>query len=110
MYVVINCERVHAYLCMQKFERLANADVIIEMMIRAFHTHGGLSREDIARRWVCVGRDEVSVLQGCKSRVCMQLELNYAPFMVGIHCIYGGNSSPTIYGGNSLYDTSYKSS
>lgn len=87
IYVVVNCERVPLYLCMQKFDNSSNANVITEMVIRALHTHGGLSREDIAKKCVCVGCDGASVLQGCRSGVCMQLELSYAPFMVGIHCM-----------------------
>lgn len=41
----------------------------------------------MAERMVCFGADGVSVFQGLRTGVTMQLKQQHAPFMIGVHCM-----------------------
>jgi hypothetical protein len=50
-------------------------------------TQGGLHEEDLASRLVYFGVDGISTFQGFKSRVIVQIQQQYVPFVTNVHCM-----------------------
>jgi hypothetical protein len=59
-YVVLNWVRVPVLLHLSKVQG-QGADALIEVIVRALMTEGGLSWEEIGRKLICFGTDSISV-------------------------------------------------
>jgi hypothetical protein len=46
-----------------------------------------MSKIDLANKNVCFGADGVTIFQGFKINVIIQLTNKHSPFLVGIHCM-----------------------
>jgi hypothetical protein len=47
----------------------------------------GLQKEDLASRLVFFGADGVNTFQGFKYGVIVQIQQQYVPFVIGVHCM-----------------------
>jgi len=46
-----------------------------------------LNLTSIFQKLLCIGVDGVSTFQGTKTSVTKQINTNYAPFSIGVHCM-----------------------
>jgi hypothetical protein len=57
------------------------------MLVDFITIYGGLSEGDLASRLVCFAVDGMTIFQGLKTRVTVQLVDKHAPFVIGLHCM-----------------------
>jgi hypothetical protein len=48
---------------------------------------GGLSMEELSKKLLCFGVDEVNMFQGVKTRVTKQIKDSWAPFSMHVHYV-----------------------
>ncbi len=48
---------------------------------------GRLSREELSKKLMCFGANEVNMFQGGKIKVTKQIKDSWAPFSMGVHCV-----------------------
>lgn len=65
----------------------ARAPTLTGVISEALRVRGGLSREEIATRFVAFGADGASVFQGVRTGVTRQLVDDHACWMHGSHCL-----------------------
>jgi hypothetical protein len=71
-------------------ERIVNGgtfDNLTFVIIRYCIIFGGMSKIDIANKVVYFGVDNVTIFQGLKTNVIVQLVNKHCPFVLGIHCM-----------------------
>jgi hypothetical protein len=67
----------------------ANVDNLTDMIISNLKYHGGLEEDDvIAKRLVCFKADGAVVFQGAKLGVTAQRIEKFAPYLMGMHCMF----------------------
>jgi hypothetical protein len=64
--------------------RINNLTIII---MEALQNGGGLSFVVVAKKLLFWGADGVSTFQGIKIGVTKQINTNYAPYSIGVHCM-----------------------
>ncbi len=64
----------------------ASANNMIQFIIKALITIGALSKKDMTRKIDSFGINGV-IFQGIHNGVTMQIQIKYAPHVVGVHCI-----------------------
>jgi hypothetical protein len=62
-------------------------DNLIVVIMEALQKARGLSPEFVAQKLLCFGVDGVSIFQGTKTRIIKHINVNYAPFSIGVHCM-----------------------
>jgi hypothetical protein len=62
-------------------------DNLTIVIMEALHNGGGLSSTIVAKKLFRFGVDGVSTFQGIKIGVTKQINTNYAPFSIGVHCM-----------------------
>ncbi len=50
-------------------------------------TQGNLKQEDLTSKLVCFGANGFSIFQGLKLGLTIQIQRQYAPFVVNVHCM-----------------------
>jgi hypothetical protein len=78
--------RVPFLIGLEKIVDAPIADHFIALLLQALERGGGIDLGDIARKLLCFGADGVTVFQGTRTRVTMQLQQKVAPFSIGVHC------------------------
>jgi len=71
-------------------ERIVNGGTFYNLtfvIIRYCTIFGGMSKIDIANKVVYFGVDNVTIFQGLKTNVIVQLVNKHCPFVLGIHCM-----------------------
>ncbi len=64
----------------------ATTNNMIQLMTKALITMGGLTKKDMTRKVDSFGINGV-IFQGIHNGATMQIQIKYAPPMVGVHCI-----------------------
>jgi hypothetical protein len=64
----------------------ASSNNMIQLIIEALTIKGALTKKYMTKKLVSFGVDKVSILQGTCNGVIVQIQNNYAPHMVGVHC------------------------
>jgi hypothetical protein len=72
---------------LQKVVDGVGVDNLIIVIMEALQKAKGLSPEFVAQKLLCFGADKVSIFQGTKARVIEHININYAPFAIGVHCM-----------------------
>jgi hypothetical protein len=65
----------------------SSADNLTLMIMNSLMTQGDLKQKDLASKLVCFGVDGVSTFQGFKLRTTIQIQWQYVPFVVSVHCM-----------------------
>ena len=86
-YVVKNWIRIPLLISLQRVTTAANSNNITTLIMDSVMSGGGLDRPMLARKLLCFGADGAATLQGCHNGVTVQIQQNYAPFAVGMHCV-----------------------
>jgi hypothetical protein len=84
-YVVVDWVRVPVLLHLSKVQD-QGADALTKVIVRALMSEGRLSQEEIGKKLICFGPDDVSVFQGTSNGCIAQIRDLYAPFSLGVHC------------------------
>jgi hypothetical protein len=48
---------------------------------------GGVGAGDLARKLLCFGTDGAATFQGARSGVTTQIQRDYTPYSIGVHCM-----------------------
>ncbi len=72
---------------LQKVVDGVGANNLTIAIMEALHNSGGLSSTIVAEKLLCFGADGVNTFQGIKIGVTKQINTNYAPFSIGVHCM-----------------------
>jgi hypothetical protein len=72
---------------LQKIIDGARANNLTIVIMEALHNSGGLNFATIVERLLCFGVGGVNKFQGIKIGVIKQINTNYAPFSIGVHCM-----------------------
>jgi hypothetical protein len=48
---------------------------------------GGLSKEDMSKKFLCFGANGVNVFEGGKNGVTKQIKDSWVPFSTDVHCV-----------------------
>jgi hypothetical protein len=86
-YVVKNWEHRPIHLVVTRLFDGASSSTMLSTLLETLEQYGGLVRPDIAAKLVSFGADGVSVFQGVRTGVTVQLKENHAPFVFGMHCM-----------------------
>lgn len=86
-YVVKNWERRPIQLVVTRLFDGASSSTLLSTLLETLEQYGGLVRPEIAAKLVSFGADGVSVFQGVRTGVTVQLKDNHAPFVSGMHCM-----------------------
>jgi hypothetical protein len=62
-------------------------ELITFVFMEVLQKDGGLSLVFVAHKLLCFGLDGVNTFQGTKTSVTTQINTNYAPFSIGVHCM-----------------------
>jgi hypothetical protein len=63
----------------------ASSATMLKTLLETLEQYGGLPGPEIAAKFVSFGADGVSVFQGVRTRVTVQLKEKHAPFVYGMH-------------------------
>jgi hypothetical protein len=107
-YVALTCDEtttvdngswmsIHAYTCqnwvrvpfligLEKVVEAPSTDHFMKVLLQALERGGGIDAGDAARKLLCFGADGVTVFQGTRTGVTVQLQQKVAPFSIGVHC------------------------
>jgi len=70
-------------------------DNLTIVIMETLQKGGGLSYTFIAEFFFCFGANKVSTFEGTKIGVIKQINTNYVPFSIGVHCMaHGCNMVP----------------
>jgi hypothetical protein len=86
-YVVKDWIRIPLLVSLQRVTTAANSNNITTLIMDSVMSSGGLDRPMLARKLLCFGADGAATLQGCHNGVTVQIQQNYAPFAMGMHCV-----------------------
>jgi hypothetical protein len=86
-YVVENWERRPIQLLVTRLYDGASLANLLSTLLEAMEAYGGLPPSEIAGKLISFGADGVSVFQGVRTRVTVQLKDSHVPFVMGIHCM-----------------------
>jgi hypothetical protein len=89
---------IHAYICqdwsriplligLKRIIEAPNADHLTSVVLEALQSGAGVGAGDLSSRLLCFGADGVTVFQGARTGVTVQLAQKYAPFSIGVHCM-----------------------
>ncbi len=56
-------------------------------ILDAMATYGGLSNDDMASKWICLGCNDDLMLEGVQVGVITQIWEQLAPYLHGVHCV-----------------------
>ncbi len=57
------------------------------MILDAMATYGGLSNDNMASKWICLGCDGGVVFQGVHANMITQIKKQLALYLFGVHCV-----------------------
>jgi len=86
-YVVENWKRQPILLNLERVVDKGTSNNLTADIVRSFTNLGGLLVVDVANKVVCFGVDSVTIFQGLKIGVTIQLMNKHNPFIVSIHCM-----------------------
>ncbi len=86
-YVVENWRRQPILLNLERVVDEGTSNNLIATIVHSFTNLGGLLVVDVVNKVVCFGVDNVTIFQGLKTGVIIQLMNKHNPFIVGIHCM-----------------------
>ncbi len=76
MHIVVDCwTRVPTLVCVYKIVDMLGSNNFIELIMNAVMKGGGLTKEDLSRKFLCFGVDEVNVFQHGKTSVTKQIKI-----------------------------------
>ncbi len=87
VYIVSNQLKVPIFFNLERIINGSTFDKLTFVIICYFSNFGGMSKIDIANKVVYFGVDNVTIFQGLKTNVIVQLVNKHCPFVLGIHCV-----------------------
>ena len=85
IYICIGYKRVSILLALMRLVDGNRIVVVKEAIYSMLLWHIGLSQAQIAERLICFAADGVSMFQGCRNGITLQLKEYVAPFLFGVH-------------------------
>ncbi len=86
-YVVQNWCQIPLLLNVQQVFYGFEVDNLTLLIMDSLMTQGGLKEEKLVARLVFFGVNGVNTFQGFKFGVIVQIQCQYAPFVIGVHCM-----------------------
>ncbi|KAH7428771.1 hypothetical protein KP509_09G016700 [Ceratopteris richardii] len=86
-YIVENYERKAKFIGAFQLKGSATSNLLVQLVLDSISNIGGMSISDINQKIVCIGVDGCSVMHGLRNGLCVQLQQNYTPYALGIHCM-----------------------
>jgi hypothetical protein len=86
-YVVVDWERRPVPLLVTRLYNGASSATMLKTLLETLEQYGGLPGPEIAAKFVSFGGNGVSVFQGVRTGVTIQLKEKHAPFVYGMHCM-----------------------
>jgi hypothetical protein len=65
----------------------SSVDNLTILIMISSMTQGDLKQKDLVSKLVCFCVDGVSTFQGFRLRMIVQIQRQYAPFVVSVHCM-----------------------
>ena len=86
IYVCVGFKRVPILLSLSKLQE-GTSNAVRDTIQGMLSHHTGLSQSAVAERLVCFGADGVTLFQGSRNGVTVQMVKHMAPFLFGVHCM-----------------------
>ncbi|KAH7405300.1 hypothetical protein KP509_15G064700 [Ceratopteris richardii] len=86
-YIVENYARKSKFIGPFQLKGSATSNLLVQLVLDSISNIGGMSISDINQKIVCIGVDGCSVMHGLRNGLCVQLQQNYTPYALGIHCM-----------------------
>jgi hypothetical protein len=86
-YIVVIWERRPIPLLVTRLYDGASSAILLATLLDTLEQYGGLPCPDIASKLVSFGANGVSVFQGVRTGVTVQLKEHHAPLVSGMHCM-----------------------
>lgn len=87
IYVCVDFKRVPILLSLSKLHDGSSSNAVRDTIEGMLSHHTGLSQSEVASRLVCFGADGVTLFQGSRNGVTVQMVKHMAPFLFGVHCM-----------------------
>jgi hypothetical protein len=65
----------------------SRVNILILLIMNYLMTQRGLKEEECGSKLVSFGVDAVNTFQGFKSRITFQIQCQYVPFIMNMHCV-----------------------
>jgi hypothetical protein len=72
---------------MERVVNGSNSNNLTHVFINSLVINGGFFQENIVNKLVSFGTNGVNMFQGMWNGILVQLHINYAPFIMGMHCM-----------------------
>ena len=86
VYVVKDYVCVPLLLTLERVTGGTGSDNLTRVLLDVLWEVGGLTREQIREKLLCFGADGAAVFHGVRGGVTVQLQQEFAPFLIGVHC------------------------
>lgn len=70
-----------------KYYKVAMLKNLCKLIVSYLKEITGMDNYNIATKLIYVGANGASVMQGHKNGLCIKLQINYASYMISIHCM-----------------------
>jgi hypothetical protein len=87
IYLLKSFSREPLLLCCKRVAEDCNSINVARVITESLIQEGGLTRDQIAQRFISFGADGAAVFQGQKGGVTKRIVESTAPFLVGHHCV-----------------------
>ena len=86
VYVIKNYVRVPLLLTLEQVTGGTGLDNLTRVLLDVLWEVGGLTREQIREKLLCFSADGAAIFHGVRGGVTIQLQREFAPFLIGVHC------------------------
>jgi len=86
-YVVVGWTKVPILICVDRIVDGSSSNNLTEVIMISMMKGGGLSKEELSKKLLCFGADEMNVFQRGKTKLTKQIKDSWAPFSMGVHCV-----------------------
>jgi len=86
-YVMQHWVRVPMLISFQRVVDGTRVDNLTIIIMEALQKGRGFNYAFIVQKFLCFGANEVSTFQGTKIGVTKEIDINYAPLSIGVHCM-----------------------
>jgi hypothetical protein len=86
-YLVYGWTIVLILICVDQIVDGLGSNNLTQMIMNSMMMGGRLSREELSKKLLCFGANEVNMFQKGKIKVTKQIKDSWAPFSMGVHCV-----------------------
>jgi hypothetical protein len=72
-----------------------NANRMTLLIMNFLMTQGDLQKKDLDSKLVCFGANGLNTFQGFRSQMTFQIQCQYVPFVIGVHCMAHWTNKPS---------------